>query len=116
MLRFLADENFDQRIIRGLLARAPLTDVVTVQDAGLSARRDQELLAWAANQRRVLLTHDVTTMTGYAYERIAGGQPMPGVFAVHQTVAIGQVIDDLVLLAEASYDDEWEGQVRYLLL
>jgi hypothetical protein len=39
---------------------------------------------------------------------------MPGVFEVSRTVPIGVVIDDLVLLVEASEAGEWEGQVRYL--
>lgn len=116
MLRLLADEDFDHRILRGLRARVPSVDIVTVQGVGLGGRHDRDVLAWAVEQRRVLLTHDVTTMTAHAYDRIASGRPMPGVFAVHQTAAIGPTIDDLVLLVEASDDDEWEGQVRYLPL
>ena len=116
MLRLLADEDFDHRIVRGLLARMPSIDIVTVQEVGLGGRHDREVLAWAAEQRRVLLTHDVTTMTRFAYERIAAGLPMPGVFAVQQTAPIGPVIDDLVLILETSDEDAWEGQVRYLPL
>jgi hypothetical protein len=116
VLRFLVDEDVDHRIIRGLLARLPDVDVVTVQEAGLDGRHDRDVLAWVAEQGRVLLTHDVTTMTRFAYERIDAALPMPGVFAVHQTAAIGPVIDDLVLLVVASDDGEWQGQVRYLPL
>jgi hypothetical protein len=39
---------------------------------------------------------------------------MAGVFIVPATMAIGDAIEDLALLAEASLDDEWTGQVRYL--
>jgi hypothetical protein len=38
------------------------------------------------------------------------------VFVVPAMMAIGDAIDDLVLLAKASLDGEWEGQVRYLPL
>jgi hypothetical protein len=41
---------------------------------------------------------------------------MPGVFEVSRNVPIGVAIDDILLLAECSLDDEWEGQVRYLPL
>ena len=116
MLRLLIDEDFDHRIVRGLLARVPSADLVTIQDIGLRGAHDRDVLAWAAEQGRVLLTHDVTTMTRFAYERIAAGQAMPGVFAVHQTATIGPVIEDLVLLASVSDEREWEGQVRYLPL
>lgn len=115
-LRLLFEEDFDQRIVRGLPARVPVADLVTAQEAGLSGRHDRDVLAWAAEHGRALVTHDVTTMTKYAHERLAAGHLMSGVFAVHQTTAIGTAIDDLVLLVEASADDEWRGQVRYLPL
>lgn len=38
---------------------------------------------------------------------------MPGVFVVAAALAIGEAIDDLALIAEASLDGEWDGQVRY---
>ena len=52
----------------------------------------------------------------YAYERIQAGLPMPGVFEVSRSVPVGQAIEDILLLAECSLDDEWEAQVRYLPL
>jgi len=116
MLRLAADENLDNRILRGLTARNPEVDVVRVQDAGLSGADDPTVLAWAAEQGRVLLTHDVSTVTKYAYQRIEAGEPMPGVFEVPQSLPIGQAIEDLLLLAEYSEETEWEGQVRYLPL
>ena len=63
-----------------------------------------------------LLTHDVTTVSRYAYERVQKGQPMPGVFEVSRAVPISCVIEDILLLAECSLEGEWEGQVRYLPL
>ncbi len=116
MLRFLADENFNNDIIRGLLRRAPSLDIVRVQDVGLAGADDPAVLAWAAEHERVLLTHDVTTMTQYAYERLMAGQRMPGVFETGRRVPVGQVIEELLILAECSEEGEWEGQVRYLPL
>ena len=70
----------------------------------------------AAQQGRVLLTHDVSTITRFAYERVRAGKPMPGIFELRRGVPIGRAIDDILLLAECSLEDEWEGQVRYLPL
>ena len=70
----------------------------------------------AAQDGRVLLTHDVSTMTAHAYARAVSGLPMPGIFAVSQLASISQVIKDLLLLAECSLVGEWEGQVRYVPL
>ncbi len=76
MLRFAADENFNNNIVRGLLRRKPDLDIVRIQDVGLSGADDPTVLEWAAQEGRVLLTHDVATITRYAYERIEAGQSM----------------------------------------
>jgi len=116
VLRLAADENLNADLVRGLLRRRPDLDLVRLQDAGLSGADDRSVLAWAAREGRVLLTHDVTTLTRYAYERVAAGEPMPGVFEVSRRVPLGRAIEDILLLAECSHAGEWEGQVRYLPL
>ena len=116
MLRLAADENFNNRIVRGLLHRKPDLDIVRIQDIGLSGADDQAVLEWAAQEERVLLTHDVRTITQYAYERVDAGQLMPGVFEISPDMSIGRAIKDILLLAEYSLDGEWEGQIRYLPL
>ncbi len=63
MLLLAADENFDNDIVRGLLRRRPDIDIVRVQDVGLSGASDPIILEWAAEQQRLLLTHDVATIT-----------------------------------------------------
>jgi hypothetical protein len=102
MLRLAADENFNNDIVRGVLRRNSEIDIVRVQDAGLSAADDPTILEWAAQAGRVLPTHDVATMTRYAYDRVREGKPMPGVFEVGRQVPIGVAIDEIVLLAECS--------------
>jgi len=116
MLLLIADENFNNNIVRGLLRRKPDLDIVRVQDVGLSGEDDPTVLEWAAQRNRVLVTHDVATITQYAYQRIAAGQRMPGVIEVSRTVSMIVAIDDILLLAEYSVDGEWEGQIIYLPL
>ncbi|RMD93461.1 MAG: hypothetical protein D6813_04085 [Calditrichaeota bacterium] len=116
MLRLAADENFNRNIVRGLLRRKPELDIVCIQDVGLSNADDPTILEWAAKENRVLLTHDVSTMTRYAYERVQAGVAMPGVFEVSRKVPIGRAIEDILILAECSLEGEWNGQVRYLPL
>ena len=116
MLRLAADENFNNDIIRGLIRRKPDLDIIRIQDVGLSGADDPTILEWAAVQGRVLLTHDVSTLTKHAYERVAARRPMPGVFEVGPGVSVTAAIEDLLLVAECSLEGEWEGQVRYLPL
>ena len=115
-MRFAADENFNNNILRGLFRKRPSLDIVRIQDAGLSGYPDPYVLGWAANENRILLTHDAATITKYAYERVAGGSFMPGVFEVDITAPIGAVIEDILLIIELSTENEWENRIGYIPL
>jgi predicted nuclease of predicted toxin-antitoxin system len=54
MLKLLADENFDNTIVRGLLRRRGSIDIVRVQDIGLSGKDDPTILAWAAEEDKMV--------------------------------------------------------------
>ncbi|XGV97038.1 MAG: DUF5615 family PIN-like protein [Leptolyngbya sp. BL-A-14] len=112
-VKFLIDENFKGAIVRGLLQQSQL-DCIRVQDIGLLGASDAIILEYAAQEERVLLTHDVNTITRYAYERLVAGLAMPGVIEVRQDASIGQIIDDILLLAE--FEEDCQGQILYLPL
>ncbi len=114
MLRLAVDEDFDNDVVRGLLREKPELDVWRMQDAGLAGAKDPNVLDWAAREGRVLLPHDANTMPKHAYERVEAGQLMLGVFVVRRNVPFGVVLEDLLLLVEASSQDEWKDQVRYI--
>ena len=115
-LRFAADENFDGRIVRGLLRIVPELDLVRVQDTLLAASNDDDVLAWATRENRVVLTHDVSTMTEAAWKRVRAGLPMKGVIEVNTDEPIGAVIADLHVIAVACSPEDLEAQVLFLPL
>jgi len=116
MLRLITDEDLNGRIVRGLLRRLPSLDLIRAQDTVDPGTSDLELLAHAADARRVLVTHDANTMTRHAFERITLGEPMAGLIVIAQSLAIGTAIDELVLIAECTETDEWRGQIVFLPL
>ncbi len=116
MLRFAADENFNNNIVRGLRRERPDVDIVRIQDVGLTSADDPDVLEWAAKDGRLVLTHDASTMTHFAYERVRAQKAMPGLIEIRRGVPISQVINDLILLAECSEDNEWARQIIYLPL
>lgn len=116
MLRWLADENFNNNILRALFRENCNLDIVRAQDAGLTGTNDETLLVWAAAQNRILLTHDVSTITAHAYRRIMKGDLMPGVFEVSVRVPVRAAVEDILLITDCSLPGEWEGQIRYLPL
>jgi Domain of unknown function (DUF5615) len=116
MLRFAADENFNNDIVRAVRRIRPDIDIVRIQDIGLAGKDDPSILQWAAEEKRILLTHDVTTITKYAYQRINKDQYIPGVFEIHSDQPIKKIVNDIILIFDCSLENEWDGQVRYLPL
>ena len=116
MLKLLSDENFNGDIVRGLFLRQPDLDLLRVQDVGLRKIDDPAILAWAADNERILLTHDRATMPDFAYNRLVGGEAMAGMFVVNDRMPIRQAIDELLLLIDCSEQAEWQGIVLYLPL
>ena len=55
-------------------------------------------------------------MPAHAFERILNSLPMPGVFIIQQEESISRIIEEIILLAECSLEDEWKGKVNYLPL
>jgi predicted nuclease of predicted toxin-antitoxin system len=116
VLRLAADENFDNHILAGLVRRQSSIDIVRVQDAGLANADDVAILAWAAEQGRVVLTHDAATMIGFAYDRVQAGLPMPGMIEVRMGLPVGRTVEELLLVVAASLPGELDGQVVYVPL
>ena len=114
MLRLLSDENFNGNIVRGLFLRQPNLDLLRVQDVNLLNVDDPEILEWAANNGRILLTHDRATMPDFAYERLSKNQSMAGMFVVNDRMAVRQAIDDLLLIVDVTEQTEWKSQILYL--
>jgi len=120
VLRFLADHSFNFHIVSGVRRRAAgegiPVDIVTAFEVGLARASDPELLQWAAGEGRLVLTEDVNTLVGFAYDRVSAGQPMPGVFAMVHDAPVATIISDVLLLSEASDADEWRDRVWFLPL
>ena len=114
MLRLLFDENFHHDILRGVRRRLPEADLLTVQEAGLRGMSDPELLAWAAAEQRILVTHDLKTIPKYAYERLAASEYVAGVFALPTATSMSVAIEEIVLLISCSDARQWENGVFHL--
>ncbi len=86
------------------------------QALGFERTVDPDLLEWAWQERRVIVTHDVQTMPRDAWARVRRGQSFAGLIEVDDQAPLGTVIEDILLLIEGLDKDEWENQIRYVLL
>jgi predicted nuclease of predicted toxin-antitoxin system len=116
MLRLATDANFNNDVFRGLKKENPGLDIVRVADFGLRLAKDPDILAWTAAEGRILITHDRTTVPRFAYERVRTGLPMPGVFIIRDKPPLHLMIDEILLVALASFPDEWKDLVTFLPL
>ena len=115
-VRFLADEDFDYVIVRGLRLRQPQVDILTAPQAGILGFPDPAVLAFAAKQDRIVITHDKRTMPDHFATFLAEGNQSPGIMLISRKVAIGQAIEALLLVWEASSHEEWHNLITRLPL
>ena len=116
MLRFLADVCFNGSVFRALRRSSPQLDIVRAQDVGLNGATDPHVLAWAAEQGRLVLSHDVNTLIGYANDRTSSGQRMPGLIEAPRSMSVGRAVEDILILTDCSQEGEWERRIVFLPL
>jgi len=114
-VRLLADADLNKAIVSGLLRREPSLDFLTAWAAGLRGLSDDEVLALAAQQQRVLVSHDVGTMPAH-FRAFTNAGKSAGVFLMPQSLDIGTAIDELLLVWLASDASEWEDRLLWLPL
>ena len=93
---FQADADLNAEIVSGVIRREPSIDFQTSEEGDLSGRPDQEVLALAADQDRVLVTHDRRTMPHHFASFILD-HTSPGVFIIGQNVSVRVAIEELLL-------------------
>jgi hypothetical protein len=111
MIRFLAGADLNEGIVAGCLRREPEMDFLSANAADLEGVPDPEVLALAAAQDRILVSHDFQTMPQHFGDFLQAGNSSPGVLLVPQRLPVGQAIEELVLIWAASDADEWQNRI-----
>ena len=114
-VRFQADADLNAEIVIGVLRREPSIDFRTADEANLRQVPDPEVLALAAQENRILITHDRRTMPRYFADFILH-HSSPGVFIIAQTVSMRVAIEELLLVWAASESAEWRNLIVELSL
>jgi Domain of unknown function (DUF5615) len=109
-IRFQADADLRQAIVTGAIRRQPALDFRSPNEAGLEGIKDPDVLAIAARDGRVLVTHDRKTMPTEFGQFIAA-QTSSGVLILSQNLPIGEAINAILLVWEASTAEEWINQI-----
>jgi|ERR1051325_3450085 hypothetical protein len=116
MLRLLIDENVNHDILRGLIRRVPQLDFLVVAQIGLAGTADIDLLRWAAQENRTIVTHDRKTMIPDAEKLVAQHVHIAGVILVPNRMRIGAAIADLELSVLAQSQADMRDRIQRLPL
>lgn len=114
-VRFQADADFNQNIVRAVRRREPRLDCQTGHEARLHGLDDIAVLAQAAREGRLLVSHDRRTMPRH-FAAFTATTTSAGVLLVSQYLPIAPVVEDLLLIWEASEAEEWVNRLDTLPL
>ena len=115
-VRFQTDADFDRRIVRATLRREPAIDLQLAASrggAGLRGIPDAQVLAVAAQEGRMLLSHDHQTLPRHFGEFITA-QASPGVIIMPQRMLISVAVEWIITIWAASEAEEWVIQILIL--
>ena len=114
-IRFQADADLNQNIIAGLLRREPFIDFQTAETADFRSRDDPAVLRRAAQDGRLLVSHDRKTMPLH-FAKFISNNISPGVLIVPQRLSIRTAIEELLMVWSGSEADEWVNRICILPL
>ncbi len=118
MIRYLMDENVDPVYQTQLLRLEPDLVVWAVGDEGapLKGTLDPEILIWCEEHGFILVTNNRTSMPPHLAEHLAQCRHVPGIFILNPSMSVGETIEELILIAQASRDDEYQDYITHLPL
>ena len=118
MRRFLIDENISPEYRTQLLNHEPSLKVLVIGDEGAPARStpDPEILKWCEQNQFNLITNNRKSMPQHLSDHLSAGHHVPGIFTINLEVPMGKIIDELLLIAGASDEDEYIDEIKYLPL
>jgi hypothetical protein len=114
-VRFLADANFNQKIVAGLVLREPLLDFALPQEMIPERMKDPDVLDLAHLSNRVVVSHDVTTMPRW-FDQCVEERRCAGLILVPDKVPIRVAIEDLLLIWHFTEAEEWVNRMEWLPL
>ncbi len=120
-VQYLLDENLPPLYQEQLLRYQ--SDLTVLMIGELSAINtpakgalDPEILIWCESNNFILVTNNRTSMPVHLAEHLSQHRQVPGIFVLRPFASIGQIIDDLILIALAGEPQEYQNRITYIPL
>jgi Domain of unknown function (DUF5615) len=116
--RYLMDENVDPVYAQQLRRQQPSLVIRVVGEPATPNKGtlDPEILTWCEENRFVLVTNNRRSMPVHLADHLAQGRHSPGILILNPNLSIGENLEELVIIAEASFEDEYQDRIEYLPL
>ncbi len=117
-IRYLLDENLAALYRTEFGKREPTMIVWKIGDPGVPPKgtSDPKILCWCEEQGFVLVTNNRKSMPDHLSEHLATGRHIPGIIELNPKMGIGETIEELALIWEASDPNEYQDTILYLPL
>ncbi|MEH2038528.1 DUF5615 family PIN-like protein [Nostoc sp.] len=117
-LQYLIDENVNPIYPNQIRLREAEIAIKVVGESETPPKStlDPEILCWCEDNNFILVTNNRTSMPVHLADHIAVNRHVPGIFILNPNLSIGENIEELIIVALASEDDEYQDRIVYLPL
>jgi hypothetical protein len=117
-VRYLLDENLSPLWRNQLLRYQSDLMVWMIGDpfAPAQGTLDPEILLWCEEHQFLLVTNNRRSMPVHLAAHLAENRSIPGILVLRRNMAMGSVLEDLLLIAEAGDANDFKDQIRYIPL
>jgi hypothetical protein len=115
-LKYLIDENVDPLYPTQMRLKQPELNILVIGDPLTPPKgtKDPEILSRCEEYGFILVTNNRRSMSVHLKDHLEKNQHIPGIFILNPQLTIGQNIEELLLIAEGSYYDEYQDQIIHL--
>ena len=115
-VKYLLDENMEPYYRQHLSRREPQLIVWEIGDPGVPPKstKDPAILLWCEANDFVLVTQNRASMPVHLTDHLAQGRHIPGIIVLNTHLPVGETVQQLILLACASFADEFRDQIIHL--
>ena len=115
-IRYLLDEHIAPAYRTELLRAKPDLVVWLIGDPGVPSKGtlDPEILEWCEENSFLLVTNNRKSMPGHLVDHLANARHVPGILVINPDRGMGTMIDQLVLIASALHEEEYQDLIIYL--
>jgi hypothetical protein len=117
-LKYLIDENIDPIYPTQIRIRQPELVIGVIGEPFIPSKgtKDPEILEWCEEYDFILVTNNRKSMPVHLKDHLQANRQIPGIFILSANLSVGQNIDELILIAECSFANEYQNQIIHLPL